>query len=67
MNDTGVKNPSSTLTKLGFKNTTANWNISRDALIQRTLELNLGVLNDSGALCIDTAYACVRVRKVKIF
>jgi phosphoenolpyruvate carboxykinase (ATP) len=42
------------LTKLGFKNTTANWNISRDALIQRTLELNLGVLNDSGALCIDT-------------
>ncbi|MEN9448576.1 MAG: phosphoenolpyruvate carboxykinase [Bacteroidota bacterium] len=54
MNDTGVKNPSSTLTKLGFKNTTANWNISRDALIQRTLELNLGVLNDSGALCIDT-------------
>lgn len=54
MNETGVKNPSADLTKLGFHRTTAHWNISREALIQNTLDLNLGVLNDSGALCIDT-------------
>ena len=54
MNDTGVKNPSADLTKLGFHHTAAHWNISREALIQSTLDLNLGVLNDSGALCIDT-------------
>lgn len=54
MNETGVKNPSADLTKLGFHHTTAHWNISREALIQNTLDLNLGVLNDSGALCIDT-------------
>lgn len=54
MNDTGVKNPSSDLTKQGFHNTTAQWNLSREELIQRTLDLNLGVLNDTGALCIDT-------------
>lgn len=54
MNDKGVKNPTATLTQLGFQNTTANWNVSREDLIQRTLDLNLGVLNDTGALCIDT-------------
>lgn len=54
MKDIGVKNPSATLTNLGFQNTTANWNITREALIQSTLDLKLGVLNDLGALCIDT-------------
>lgn len=54
MKETGVKNPSATLTNLGFQNTTANWNSTRDALIQHTLDLKLGVLNDLGALCIDT-------------
>ena len=54
MNDTGVKNPTATLTNLGFKHTTANWNITREALIQKTLDLNLGILNDTEALCINT-------------
>lgn len=54
MNDKGVKNPSADLTKLGFQHTTANWNSTRDELIQRTLDLNLGVLNNTGALCINT-------------
>lgn len=54
MNDTGVKNPTATLTKIGFHHTTAHWNISREELIQNTLDINLGVLNDTGALCIDT-------------
>lgn len=54
MNDTGVKNPTADLTKLGFHNAAANWNSTRDELIQRTLDLGLGLLNDTGALCIDT-------------
>lgn len=54
MNDTGIQNPTADLIKLGLHNTKANWNSTRDALIQRTLDLNLGTLNDSGALCINT-------------
>ena len=54
MNDTGVQKPTADLSKLGLSATKANWNTSRDALIQRTLDLNLGTLNDSGALCINT-------------
>ena len=54
MNDTGVQKPTADLSKLGLSATKANWNTSRDALIQRTFDLNLGTLNDSGALCINT-------------
>lgn len=54
MNNKGVKNPSADLTKLGFNQTTANWNSTREELIQSSLDLNLGVLNDAGALCIST-------------
>jgi phosphoenolpyruvate carboxykinase (ATP) len=54
MNNKGVKNPSADLTKLGFNQTTANWNSIREELIQTTLDLNLGILNDAGALCIST-------------
>jgi phosphoenolpyruvate carboxykinase (ATP) len=54
MNDTGVQKPTADLSKLGLSATKVNWNTSRDALIQRTLDLNLGTLNDSGALCINT-------------
>lgn len=54
MNEKGVKNPSADLTKLGFRQTTANWNLTRDELVQSTLDLKLGVLNDTGALCINT-------------
>lgn len=54
MNDTGVKNPSADLEKLGFNTISAHWNSTRDELIQNTLNSNLGVLSDSGALCINT-------------
>jgi phosphoenolpyruvate carboxykinase (ATP) len=54
MNNKGVKNPSADLTQLGFNQTTAIWNSTRDELIQSSLDLNLGVLNDAGALCINT-------------
>jgi phosphoenolpyruvate carboxykinase (ATP) len=54
MNNKGVKNPSADLTTLVSSNTNANWNSTREELIQTTLDLNLGVLNDAGALCIST-------------
>ncbi|MDB5228656.1 MAG: pckA [Bacteroidota bacterium] len=54
MDDKGVKSPPTDLKALGFQKTTLIWNETRDELIQRTLDLNLGVLSDTGALCIDT-------------
>ena len=54
MNEIGLKNPNASLSNLGFNKTTANWNLSREALIQKTLDLQQGVLSSAGALCIDT-------------
>ncbi len=54
MKEQGEKNSKATITNLGFKKTTAIWNLNRDDLIQKTLGLGLGVLNDTGALCIET-------------
>jgi phosphoenolpyruvate carboxykinase (ATP) len=54
MNDQGVKNPTEELGKLGFRTANPVWNISREELIQRTLDLGQGVLSDAGALCINT-------------
>lgn len=54
MKEQGDKNPKATLAELGFNNTTALWNLSREELINKTLELGQGVLNDTGALCINT-------------
>ena len=44
MNEIGLKNPNASLSNLGFGKTTANWNLSREALIQKTLDLQQGVL-----------------------
>lgn len=54
MKEQGDKNPKATIVNLGFSNTTASWNLKRDDLIQKTLDLGLGVLNDTGAICIET-------------
>lgn len=54
MKEIGVKNPTASIKNQGFENTTANWNLSREDLAQRTLDLNQGVLSSTGALCIDT-------------
>src|SRR5690554_671022 len=54
MKEQGDKNRKATIANLGFSNTTALWNLERDQLIQKTLDLELGVLNDTGALCIET-------------
>ena len=54
MKEQGRKNPKATLTNLGFSRTTALWNLTRDELIDKTVELGQGVLSDTGALCIKT-------------
>lgn len=50
MSDKQTKN----LEYLGIENKNLIWNVPRQELIDKTLKLNLGVLNDTGALCIDT-------------
>jgi len=54
MKEEGKKNPSASLTQYGFSKTTALWNISREALMEKTIVLGQGVLNSTGALCIST-------------
>jgi phosphoenolpyruvate carboxykinase (ATP) len=54
MQEIGKKNPDASLAQLGFSNTTALWNLERDILIQKTLDMGLGVQSDTEALCIDT-------------
>ena len=54
MQEFGKKNPSVNLSDLGINVAVAHWNLSPEALVKKTLELNQGVLNDAGALCVDT-------------
>lgn len=54
MNDQGVKSPTDDLSKLGLHTSKTVCNVTREQLIHRTLELGLGELNDTGALCIKT-------------
>jgi len=54
MQEFGKKNPSANLADLGLKVGTAHWNLSPEALVQKTLDLGQGVLNDTGALCVST-------------
>jgi len=54
MQEFGKKNPAFSLSEIGLNVGTAHWNLSPDALVQKTLELGQGTLNDSGALCVNT-------------
>ena len=55
MNIQGVKNPNATIESLGINNTgTQYWNLSPEELTQHTLDLKQGVLNDTGALVVNT-------------
>lgn len=55
MSEIGFKSPNADLTHLGIKNyTTAYWNLSPQELTQHTLERGQGVLNDLGALVVNT-------------
>lgn len=54
MQEFGIKNPSFDLASLGLNVGTAHWNLSPQELVNKTLELGQGVLNDTGALCVST-------------
>lgn len=50
----GIKSSSFDLKTIGLNAKTIHWNLSNDLLTRQTLELNQGVLNDKGALCVNT-------------
>lgn len=54
MQELGVKNPASLLSDLGLNPSIVHWNLSSEELVQKTLDLGQGVLNDTGALCVNT-------------
>lgn len=54
MQEFGKKNQSFNLSELGLNVATAHWNLSPEELVNKTIELGQGVLNDTGALCVST-------------
>ena len=54
MQEFGKKNQSFNLSELGLNVAVAHWNLSPEELTSKTLELGQGVLNDTGALCVNT-------------
>src|ERR1700748_787377 len=54
MQEYGKKSPSANLADLGLNVAVANWNLSPEELIKKTLELGQGELNDTGALSVST-------------
>ena len=66
MIETGTKNPTADLSSYGLKNITkANWNMSQEELIDRSVELELGSITDTGALAVDTGTFTGRAPKDK--
>ncbi len=54
MQEFGRKNPSVNLADLGINVGIAHWNLTPEELVNTTLSLGQGVLNDTGALCVST-------------
>lgn len=54
MQENGKKNPSANLADLGLNVSVANWNLSPTELINKTIELGQGQMNNTGALCVST-------------
>jgi phosphoenolpyruvate carboxykinase (ATP) len=54
MQEYGKKNQSANLAELGLNVAVAHWNLSPEELVQKTIELGQGELNDTGALCVST-------------
>ncbi|HXC03392.1 MAG TPA: phosphoenolpyruvate carboxykinase (ATP) [Bacteroidia bacterium] len=55
MNEYGLKAKDATVASLGLKNVSAAyWNLNPSELVEETIILGQGVLNDTGALAIDT-------------
>jgi phosphoenolpyruvate carboxykinase (ATP) len=55
MKNTGPKNPASDLSTLGIKDyKEAFWNLTKEELVEASIVKGLGVLSDTGALCVST-------------
>ncbi len=55
MNVVGPKNPKANLETIGIKNTgTQFWNLTPEELVEQSIQRNQAVLNDTGALAVDT-------------
>jgi phosphoenolpyruvate carboxykinase (ATP) len=55
MNVVGPKNPKANLETIGIKNTKSQfWNLTPEELVEETIKRGQGVLNDTGALAVDT-------------
>lgn len=54
MIENGIKNPNANLEHVGIKPAVANWNLSFEELTKQTIDLKQGVLNSTGALCVNT-------------
>ena len=66
MNESGIKNPAADLSGLGLKNIKHSfWNLSQTELAEKSIQLNLGTLTDTGALAISTGEFTGRAPKDK--
>ncbi len=54
MQEFGKKNPQVQLSDLGINAGIAHWNLNPTELVNQTLKLGQGTLNDTGALCVNT-------------
>ncbi|PZP45506.1 MAG: phosphoenolpyruvate carboxykinase (ATP) [Pseudopedobacter saltans] len=54
MRENGKNSSNIDLKSFGLNVGIANWNLSPEKLIQQTIDLKQGVLNDTGALCVNT-------------
>ncbi|MFI5196744.1 MAG: phosphoenolpyruvate carboxykinase (ATP) [Chitinophagales bacterium] len=54
MQEFGKKNPSFRLSDLGINVGIAHWNLHPKELVKSSLALGQGVINDTGALCVNT-------------
>lgn len=54
MIENGIKNPNAQLEQIGIGPAVANWNLSVEELTKQTVDLGQGVLNSTGALCVNT-------------
>ena len=68
MENIGAKNPTADLASIGLANVKkAYWNLSPTELVEHSINLGEGVLNDTGALVIDTGEFTGRSPKDKFF
>lgn len=54
MIENGIKNPAANLSNIGIDAAVVNWNLSSELLTKQTIDLKQGVLNSTGALCVNT-------------